>query len=210
MSALYKKPSISSYSSVDVIEELGPCQNYQYATINPSANDYIISIPGAPMYILGSDYPPLVLLVGDYDAGGGGMCHYRAFFSFDISSIHSTVVSATLKIYQVSTPEGSPYTNLGSLLIDHVNFGTIAANATVYDGNDLTRSIATTSNSADGWKEFDVKNGVQADIDAGRSTSQFRVRFTNEQLSGKNDIAIEDKDYHCGTTNKPELVVTYH
>lgn len=218
MNVLYIKPSIKSYSAGDIIEQLGPCQN-QYTTSNMTldADDWIFK--EGDEYFLGSVEDPLYPVRIGYTHPGEEDESDRGFFSFDISSIHSTVVSATLKIYQVSAggfqTQGTPYSDsvLGNLLVDHVNCGTLEANATDFDNNDVTRSIDSTDDSADNnWKEFDVKNAVQADIDVGRSTSQFRVRFTIDTVGSEEDnyIYIEDKDYHGGTSNKAQLVVTYY
>lgn len=134
----------------------------------------------------------------------------RAFVGFDISSIHSTIVSATLRIYQAEITEGAPYTALGNLIVDHVNFGTSLSSAD-FTGNTLTNNIGTISNNANiEWKTLDVKDYVQADINAGRTSSQFRIRFTNDTAVDENWITLEDADDYCDTGNKPELVVTYY
>lgn len=204
MDILYKKPAVRSYSTGDVLEVLGPCQNQYTTTLNPSVDDTIIYSDGS--YSFNSVlYPTSPPRVGD-DAGNG---YFRGFFSFDISSIHSTIVSATLKLYQISSV-GAPYTDLGNFILDHANFGTLEANATDFD-NYLTLAIASTSDSSNSWKEFDVKTAVQTDIDAGRTTSQFKVRFsTNTNSDDGNDfIGIEDIENHNSTGNKAQLVVTY-
>lgn len=204
----YEKPVVKSYSTGDILEELGPCQN-QYettATLNPSVDDWIYHADG--VHGLGSEaQPSYPIAVGDSEEN----YYFRGFFGFDISSIQSTIVSATLRLYQTDS-DGAPYTDLANLYLDHVNFGTLETNATDFDGNDITRGLASTSDSDNSeWKEFDVKSAVQADIDAGRTTSQFRVRFATN-TDGNNDsdyILIEDTENHGITGNKAQLVVTY-
>lgn len=206
----YKKPEFRNYSTSDILEELGPCQNqYTTATLTPSTDDCMYHNPSGDIYILGSSlFPTNPIGVGDNATN----LYVRGFFSFDISSIHSTIVSATLRLYQTLST-GAPY-DLGNLIVDHVNYGTLEANVTDFNGNDLTRGLASTSDSDNSeWKEFDVKAAVQADIDA-RNTSQFRVRFnTNTDSDGVADAThLEDIENHgtTGTDKKAQLVVTYY
>lgn len=94
--------------------------------------------------------------------------------------------------------------------MDHVNFETLEANATDFDENDLTRGLISVSTSSDNaWIEFDVKTAVQADIDAGRTTSQFRMRFATDSDGTEGYIFIEDTENHGNSGNKAQLVVTY-
>src|SRR5438477_6921840 len=60
---------------------------------------------------------------GDFDSTAQGI-GARQFYSFDISSIPSTatVTSATLRLFQAFTM-GQPYSQLGNVLVDHLDYG---------------------------------------------------------------------------------------
>lgn len=206
MRVLYKKPGVMSYSACDIVEKLGPCQNQYTTTIlhtttgNSSRNvDGYIDSEGDITYNASNkvgDQPDntfMYILVG-----------------FDISGIHSTVVSATLRLYQLSVG-GSPYTNLGNLVADHVDFGTSIDGAD-FTGGTLTSNIGEISTSATlGWKTMDVTTYVQRDLDRGVTSSQFRLRFTkNTDSDGDVDLSdFESAENFGGTKSYPQLVVTY-
>lgn len=209
---LYKKPKLKTYSAIDIQEELGPCQS-QYTTGNTTLYSDSNNDGWMKKYEDGSPYSLVstgnYVYVGYSQDSGPKYTTLRSFFSFDISSIQGTVVSATLRLYE-SAKQGnlSPFTYLA---LDHVNFGTLVAGADDFDGNDLTltRNYATTTDyDTSEWKEFDVKTAVQADVNAGRTTSQFRVRFDPDDSHphALHYIGMYSSSY---PSNKPELVVTY-
>lgn len=136
--------------------------------------------------------------------------YIKGFFSFDISSISCTIVSATLRVFQWDSL-GVPY-SLGALAVDHVNFGTLEANADDFSGNTINSNISSTSDSDNGeWKEFDVTSAVQNDINNSRTTSQYRLHLgTGSNNNNIPDmIRIEDHENHLLTTNEAQLIVTY-
>lgn len=205
---LYKKPEIKSYSAGDLVEIIGPCQS-QYTTTtfytttgNSSVNvDGMVSSAGdvaASWNIEVGDTSPSDIIL-------------RGFIGFDISSIQGmTIVSATLRLYQY-TVTGTPYTTLGTIVADHVNFGS-SLDAADYSAAALTSSIGTISNSATiEWKTLDVSSYVQADINSSRTSSQYRIRFTTGTDSdGIEDLSRNESVENFGSTgNRPELVVTY-
>jgi hypothetical protein len=76
-----------------------------------------------------------------------------------------------------------------------------------FGGYTVTPVITDTAvTSAIGWKSFDVTAKLQADVNAGRSNSQFRLSHVN---------ATNLLNYDCNwymtdnAFNKPELVITY-
>lgn len=76
----------------------------------------------------------------------------------------------------------------------------------------LTNNIGTISNNTTvEWKTLDVASYVQADLDAGRTSSQYRIRFTrNTDSDGVQDATFfESVENSGGTGNAPQLVVTY-
>lgn len=206
---LYKKPELKTYSAIDIQEELGPCQS-QYTTGNTtlysdSNNDgWMKKYEDDGSYSLNSGS---YVYVGYSQDGGPRYTTLRSFFSFDISSIQGTVVSATLRLYE-SGRQGYPFP-FTYLALDHVNFGTLAAGAADFAGNDLTSNYATTTDyDTSEWKEFDVKTAVQADVNAVRTTSQFRVRFYPDD-SHPHTLDYIYMNSSSNSSNKPELVVTY-
>lgn len=205
---LYKKPEIKSYSASDIIEEIGPCQNqYTTTTFYTTTGNSAVNVDGE---IRSDNFVDEGIDIGDRPDN----TYFRSFVGFDISSIQgSTIVSATLRVYQAQALL-DPYT-LGTIVVDHVNFGSSIdfGDFGNESGSDaLTPNIGTLStNATQEWKTLDVTNYVQADINTGRTSSQFRLRFnTNTDSDGIQDMvnmeAIED---FLSTGNNPELVVTY-
>lgn len=211
MAAAYKKPTITSYTAEDLIEHIGPCQN-QYsatlysATLYTTTGNSSVNVDG----YIGSNN---IVVIDSYVAPGdvSTNAYYRGFFGFDISSIQGkTIVSATLRIYQW-TVDAAAYTGLGSMLVDHVNFS-ISLDTSDFSASALTSNIGTISNSTTiEWKTLSVGSYVQADLDAGRTSSQYRIRFTtNTDSDGAQDAAFFESAENSGSTgNRPELVVTY-
>lgn len=124
------------------------------------------------------DGDPFVAYTGD--RGGDIAPSYvsRQIYAFDVSRIPSgaTIVSATLRLYQAHV-EGNPYVNLGDVVVDHVDYvGRVGPDT--YDGQSIARNIGTLSDSAtEGYKALDVTARVANDLAAGRTWSQYRLRF---------------------------------
>ena len=137
----------------------------------------------------------------------------RGFLSFDLSSLPSgtTVKKATLRIYQKSVT-GTPYTGANSLIVDHLDYGD-SLEAADYDRSALSSNIGTlTQNSAIEWKDLAVTDSIKNDLSAGRTRSQFRIRFSQEtDGDGSEDIAyFESQENYFGTGNTPQLVIEYY
>ncbi len=87
------------------------------------------------------------------------------------------IVSATLVIEQEDTGFGAPFTDLGALLVDHVDLGASLDSAD-FDGGTLTSDVGTiSSTTGNGLRSLDVTQAVLADVAAGRGRSEFRLRF---------------------------------
>lgn len=208
MNSLYDKPVLRSYSAEEMLEEIGPCQSLYSTTLYTTSGN-----SGTADGYICSD--------GTVDTGGAGESitigddnvpeYYRGFVGFNISSLQGwTIVSATLRVYQVDYMN-TPYVLLGTIVADHVDFDG-SLKATDLDSVALTANIGTISTNVTlEWKTLDVKNYVQADLNAGRTTSQFRLRFTTNTAGGftTDQAYFEDVEGDGGTGNKPELVVTY-
>jgi hypothetical protein len=204
---LYREPHIKSYSTDVFIEIFGPCQNQYAATFYTTTGNGSVNVDG---YVRndGITVNTTISSTGDTNSNVGE----RGLVGFDISSIQGkTVVSATLRIYQYIVT-GSPYTDLGTIVVDHINFGS-SMDVGDYSLAALASNIGTiSSNATYEWKTLDVTSYVQADLVAGRTSSQYRIRFTTEtDLGGDTDYSgFESAENNGSTGNKPELVVTYN
>lgn len=137
----------------------------------------------------------------------------RGFVSFDLSiiPIGSTIKSARLRLYQTEYIAGDPYGDLGVIVVDHVVIGG-TLDSSDYDGGLIASNVGTlSSNDKEEWKELNVTEAVQRDIDDGRDDAQFRLRFIQEtDNNGADDIVrFEDGENNKGTGNQPSLVITY-
>jgi len=135
----------------------------------------------------------------------------RGFVSFDISSIPSGKVidEANLRLYQGEVV-GTPYSSLGSLILDHLDYGDSLGNEDL-NASAISSNIGTlTSNATVEWKDLIVTNALKADISSGRSRSQYRLRFTTEATGADAWARFESADNYMSTGNRPQLVVKYH
>ena len=136
---------------------------------------------------------------------------YRQFFSFDLSTIPpgSTVTSATLRLYQAFVI-GSPYTELGSVAVDHLDYGDMLCCGD-YDAAALASAGTLSSDASVGYKQLVVTARVQADLAAARTRTQFRLRFSAADFTndgGSDNAQFNEAEAPGG--NLPQLVVTYH
>lgn len=138
---------------------------------------------------------------------------FRGYVSFDLSEIPdgATIQSATLRVYDLQSGfTANLFTELGNLLLDHVNYESAFSDAsTIYNLPALsTAATPLATSSSLGWKELSVTDMVQNDVTTNRNHSQFRLRFTNETpLSPANIFTFIATGEHA--TYKPELVITY-
>ncbi len=141
------------------------------------------------------------------DSSGGLTA--RLFVSFPLAGIPNgaAIQSATLELVQNSV-SGTPYTDLGVLVLDHLDYGATLDQADFSLGA-LAPAFGVLSGSPVlGLRTLDVKTQVEADIAALRTRSQFRGLF------GAPTDGNADDDYVNFATNeaasgKPVLVVVY-
>lgn len=165
------------------------------------------STPGVDGFVTsgGSVVTNTQTMVGDTSVNTG--C--RGFVSFDITSIPpgSIIISATLRMYQEGV-NGTPYTTLGSISVDHVDYGP-TLDAADYNQAALQENIGILSNNATlEFKTLDVTARLQDDMDHGRTRSQYRLLFPTET---DND-SVRDAAFFTSANiggNTPELVVYY-
>lgn len=135
---------------------------------------------------------------------------YRAFISFDISSIPAStlITSATLKVTQ-TLETGSPYVNLGDVIVDVLNYGP-TLEALDYDVVPTEANIGTLSfdNTAES-KTLPVPYYVQEQVSAGNTRIQFRLRH---QTATDNNGLDDYSNWFSGdnSVDKPELLITYN
>jgi hypothetical protein len=139
---------------------------------------------------------------------------YQGFLSFDLSGLPETlvdIVGANLSIYQDNT-NGPAYTDLGTLLWDHVFYD-------VLDADDFAIPALTASgqilsgDASNGNKTTEVTVAVVDDWNnraARNNRSQYRLHFTEEtDNDGVTDVAFFVSGEGVSDTQKPRLRVTY-
>jgi hypothetical protein len=143
---------------------------------------------------------------------------HRQFFSFDLAKIPSdvAVINALLRLYQASvsgtpSPYGISPTELGNVLIDHVDYA-LSLDPTDFNTGDITRSLGTLSSDRTlEYKTLTVTDNVQDDIDNARNHSQYRVRFSSQLNNDGDDDFVQFTDAEdscCGVNQPPQLVLT--
>jgi len=160
---------------------------------------------GGPLFTSDGAY---AIRVGD----SGGNDARRGFLRFDLSSIPAgaTIEDAELRIGQYSVV-GTPYTSLGAVLVDHVTMG-VNFDAADWGAAALAPNIGTlSSDSTLQEKSLNVTSRVLDDLNDGRTTSDFRLRFAlTTDFDGANDYAeFNDLDDTAGNGQIPQLIVSY-
>lgn len=152
-------------------------------------------------------------VVTDTPAGAGDALAYayRAFYRFDLSGlVGANVTTATLRTYQYQV-NGTPYTQLGNLLAEHVLLGDSLAPGD-FDGPACAPALGTLSLSAAiGARTLDATQAVRDDLTAGRPHCWIRLRFptlgdgnTDEDL-----VYLVSAASSGGTGERPTLNVTF-
>lgn len=138
----------------------------------------------------------------------------RACLSFSLLSIPSnaTITLAQLRLDQVFV-SGTPYTALGALRVDHVNYGAAFPPPGAYQGSMLLGDTATLSTTPTlGPKTCSVTFPVQNDRAAFRTRSQFRLHFANadQNVDGlQTFVRFVDAESQGGVGQVPLLMLTY-
>jgi DNA-binding beta-propeller fold protein YncE len=150
---------------------------------------------------------------GDVDSFPADIA-YRQFYSFDLSGLPAgTIVSAaTLRLYQASVT-GAPYDGtLGSIVIDHVNYGASLDGTDYAIGALLSNVGALSSDGSVGYRTLSVASRVQDDLSNGRTRTQYRLRFSlsDANLNGNDDYAqfTDFEDSCCSVNRPPQLTIT--
>ena len=136
----------------------------------------------------------------------------RAFVSFPLVGIPAgaTVVAARLEMAQGGV-FGSPYAELGNLIVDHVDLG-LALESLDYVNPAIRGEVGTLTFVATlGVYGLDVGERVQADLDAGRTRSEYRLLFEVPlSLDGGPDGSLWVDSADAGASGAPpRLTVTF-
>jgi hypothetical protein len=150
---------------------------------------------------------------GDIDGDEPGVGS-RQFFSFILSAIPVGAVaieSARLQVKQEDA-DGDPFPTHGPVVVDHLVYGD-TLDASDYSASALTAALGPFSTErSNGLRNLDVTAQVKADLVAGRTRSQFRLRFSllDSDNNGRTErVHFRDADNSEAATPPPVLVVTY-
>ncbi len=138
----------------------------------------------------------------------------RGFMSFDVSSIPAgaTIQSAELRFYQKEI-QGDPYTKLGNLLLEHVDYGA-SLDDRAYNTPAIESAILDQQRRPGAWymlSDPTLVSWIQSNVEAGRSRFQLRLQFRQETDGDTLEdwTAIEAGGGVLGSRNSPQLTITY-
>ncbi len=175
-------------------------------------NYFATAAPGmdGTVFSYGGTLSASFIQVGDLDKTGQA----RGFLSFPISGMGDApaVFFAGMRVHQ-SGVIGNPYADLGSVVVDHVDYGPGISpddyNATALEWGTGMLSPA----SADlQWKYVYLNSSLQRDLDEGRSYSQYRLRFSpreTDEDGSTETVEFESSNDFFGQGQVPELFVRY-
>jgi pSer/pThr/pTyr-binding forkhead associated (FHA) protein len=146
--------------------------------------------------------------------GSAGELVWRGFMSFDLSDIPggASIESAELRFYQAKVG-GDPYGKLGSLVLDHVDYGD-SLDANDFGTPAIDSAVLGQQRESGAWyvlADRTIVDWLEKDLSAGRPRFQARMRFGQEtDGDGNEDFSgIESANNFFGTGNAPQLIVTY-
>jgi pSer/pThr/pTyr-binding forkhead associated (FHA) protein len=138
----------------------------------------------------------------------------RGFMSFDLSSIPAgaTVESAELRFYQKEI-QGDPYTKLGNLLLEHVDYGA-SLDDSAYNTPAIESAVLDQQRTPGAWyilSDLTLASWIQSNVEAGRSRFQVRLQFRQETDGDSSEdwVAIQAGGGVLGSRNSPQLTITY-
>ena len=151
------------------------------------------------------------LRIGDWNDNTGA----RGILGFTLDNIptNAHIISASLQVYQ-SAVNGTPYTSLGSsVYVDHIDMGTGIDSGdysvTAYSLGGYGFGIISTT-TAIGNKTLTCTSRIQNDIDNGRRTAGFRIRFnqTTDNDGGTDNIEIGANE-NGTAARRPQLSISW-
>jgi len=141
------------------------------------------------------------ILVGDNDGyTANQLLHGLVTFNIKAIPRGSTITAATLQLDQCLV-HGSPFTTLGTVVVDHVPLET-NPDTSVFDTTATTPGVAVlSSDTTTGLKSAGVTTSVALDRSAGDTLTQFRLRFS---AADGNDNGVSDN-----VVFRPDSTVNY-
>ena len=141
---------------------------------------------------------------------GSGSNVFASFYSFDLSSLPAGVRirSATMSLYNRAIL-GNPQGMNVLVRVDHVRFGLLFPQSPLGGVTEAFDFAQITALNQLGRKDLDVTAQVQADLDAGRTRSQYRLRGaigTNNDNVG-DVMRLTDGEDSAGTGELPLLII---
>jgi pSer/pThr/pTyr-binding forkhead associated (FHA) protein len=138
----------------------------------------------------------------------------RGFVSFDLSSIPAgaTVERAELRFYQKEI-QGDPYSKLGNLLLEHVDYGASLDDG-AYNTPAIESAVLDQQRTPGAWyilSDPTLASWIQSNVQAGRSRFQLRLQFRQETDGDDLEdwIAIQAGGGILGSRDSPQLTITY-
>ncbi len=138
----------------------------------------------------------------------------RGFMSFDLSSIPTgaTVERAELRFYQKEI-QGDPYSKLGNLLLEHVDYGASLDDG-AYNTPAIESAVLDQQKTPGAWyilSDPTLASWVQSNVQAGRSRFQLRLQFRQETDGDDLEdwIAIQAGGGALGSRESPQLTITF-
>jgi len=146
--------------------------------------------------------------------GSGDDNKRRSYLKFDLSGIPdgATIKSAVLRLYQF-TAAGTDTMGVYKVSNDKTTGGAWTETDLTWDNAPIDWSTGATTSvgSSDGYKELTVATGDVQSALSGDILS-LAVKFSTESSSKHHDFCDmegTDSGNNCGSTTKPELVITY-
>lgn len=135
-----------------------------------------------------------------------------AFLSFPLTDLPAgaDVATATLHVHHMGVTFGSPYPDLGVLVVDSVDLGAGVDASDATSPALITLPGTLSDAAAVGARSLDVTAAVLADLAALRTRSEFRLRFTlGTDDDGQQDTIQIAETGSVDPQPPPTLVITY-
>lgn len=149
--------------------------------------------------------------VGDTAEVGGDTSFLRGLYSFDLTGLPAAPTSATLSLF-VHSLSGNPAAVMAIARVDHLNFGNTFPSVFNF-GTLLDANIGTLQDlNQTGRRTLDVTAQVLADLQAGRTRSQFRIRGAVEVSDNDPDndqTVLTDGEDTAGNGELPLLILNF-
>jgi len=157
-------------------------------------------------------------VVGDVDSDTRGSI-LRGILQFPIDTIpHAAAVTEAKIVLTQCKVVGNPYGVHGNVFVDHITF-TDPFDTSAFDSPAIGATLGVISDNAKlEKKSLTVTTAVQADLAAGRSSTQYRLRMpvfngppdTVSNYAVFNTLGLDHILCPSTTSGYPILIVTYH